>query len=136
MELFSFDFRSWVITVLLFFSGCMAYRPPEPVTVPKVTIKKLTVASDELSLTISFDKKGSLYISQNPAEKTTRSKKIATKELDQAIKKAKQEANDQDKKLKVILKCPNNLSEQKFHLLITALKGNGIYNFQLLTTPD
>ena len=134
--------QNFFYTILLLFSGCVAFKPPEPVVIDtprSVTSQKLeSPAANEILLMLQFDKSGKIFYTIASAETQVATLVSAPerKMLQAGIKEAIQLSKKKERKLVVMIKGDNSASSKQFQILTEALKKNGIYRFNLITDPE
>ena len=134
--------ENFFYTILLFFSSCVAFKPPEPVVIetPRSVIsQKLTSpAANEILLMFQFDKSGNIFytIVSSETKVATHVLALESKILQSGIEEAIQQSKKKEKKLVVMIKGDNSASSKQFQILTEALKKNGIYRFNLITDPE
>jgi biopolymer transport protein ExbD len=134
--------KSFFYTILLFFSGCMAFQKPEPVTIQAPTTvshqKLQTPADNEVILMLEFDNSKTVYYSIEVVEKkiANRVRAFDQQKIGEAIEKAVQLSKQQKKELRVLIKGDNTASSKQFESLIQILTKKGLTRFQLVTDPE
>lgn len=136
MELLSFEWKNGFIALLLFFSGCVAFQPPQPIEIE--TPVNVSTEGQTLNvphtLEIISSKKGEIqiiYINEDYSKTIHHNEKNLTKVIRQYNELAGGKNN-----LKILISAHATTNNQTFEKIIEALTKNEIYNYKLLTTPE
>lgn len=145
MELLGPDFQTIILAILIFFGGCMAFEPSEPVVIqtPKsVAVERINdkngliiefKTKDSISLVYRSQAKGNDYLkSRGETSKSFRNPSV--QDLSDVIS-AVVKLNGGTEGLNAIIEGENQANAQNFKKLIEALRRNRLFRFQLITKP-
>jgi biopolymer transport protein ExbD len=133
--------RNFFYTILLFFSSCVAFKPPEPVVIQtpsSVSTSKLDEPKKYNLLMFEFNKSGKIsYMARTGSDKpVTRAMiKQDQKSLEAVIEQVIQQTKLDGRQLNVMIKGDNNGSYKSFKTLVNALSAKHISRFGLVTSP-
>lgn len=138
MEFFSFELKNIFIALVMFFSGCMAFQPPDPIEIqaPVSESKEVNALIQPNSLEIMVDKKGRIQFSFTNQDliQSILSVQNNIQILSEEIKKIiKQSGGKENLKIRIE---QDLIKTKDFEKIIEALRRNEIYNYKLLTTPE